>query len=115
MDIDPILRATLVQELRPTCTKWVRLMLTGQWLATRAPAVLARLEAARVPDEEGTPQPVGPDEPLDDGLSGAGYPPLTRAEVEASVGFLNDLLAFAAQHPGLPAIMKAVDANIQVN
>lgn len=91
---DPVLTASISNDVRPMCERARNLVITASALADAAGAMLGRLSQA--PD----------DEVVDDGRYAEGIPPPTVGDLRAAAQFLADVLPVMAGHAAYPVIRK---------
>lgn len=91
---DPVLTASISNDVRPMCERARNLVITASALADAAGAMLGRLSQA--PD----------DEVVDDGRYAEGIPPPTVGDLRAAAKFLEDVLPVMVAHPSYPVIRK---------
>lgn len=91
---DPVLTASISNDVRPMCERARNLVITASALADAAGAMLGRLSQA--PD----------DEVVDDGRYAEGIPPPTVGELRACAQFLEDVLPVMTRHAAFPVVQK---------
>lgn len=92
--VDPVLNASVNNDVRPMCERARNLVITASALADAAGLLLGRL--GQLPD----------DTIVDDGRYGEGVPPPTVGDLRAAAQFLEDVLPVMARHAAYPVICK---------
>lgn len=92
--VDPVLNASVNNDVRPMCERARNLVITASALADAAGLLLGRLE--RFPDET----------VVDDQRYAEGIPPPTVGDLRAAASFLSEVLPVMVRHPAYPVLCK---------